>query len=232
MNTFRRILEDLIGLLYPNLCYGCLKHLYTGESLICTECLYHISYTDHHLDPNNRVAKQFWGRIDFNAAMALLNFKKGARVQNLIHHLKYKNQMLLGERLGTMVAANLINSPYFEGLDLIIPVPMHPRKQHKRGYNQSECIAKGIAAELNIAINTTALLKTRETTTQTRRSRYSRHENMKSVFSLTKPVEIEGKHILLVDDVITTGATIEACAIEISKAKDIKLSIAAVAFAD
>ncbi len=232
MIAMKRILEDLLGLLYPNLCYGCFKHLYAGESLICTDCLYHISYTDHHLDLKNRVAKQLWGRVNFNAAMALLNFKKGARVQNLIHHLKYKNQRLLGEKLGTMVAEKLLVSPFFGEIDLIVPVPMHPRKEQKRGYNQSECIAKGIAAVLNVPVNRTALLKVTETSTQTNRSRYARHENMKMVFLLAKPAELKGKHILLVDDVITTGATIEACALEICKGNIAKLSIAAVAFAD
>lgn len=232
MTALNRLWQDLIGLLYPNLCCGCFKQLYIGESLICTDCLYHIAYTDHHLYANNRVARQFWGRIPFDAAMALLNFKKGARVQNLIHHLKYKNQPQLGEKLGAMVAEKLMLSERYKNIDLIVPVPLHPRKELKRGYNQSLCIAEGAASALGVPVNKTALLKSIETGSQTNRNRYSRHEHMRSVFQVAKPDELEGKHILLVDDVITTGATIEACAIEICKCGIAKLSIAAVAFAD
>lgn len=232
MNIFNRLLQDVIGLLYPNHCCGCSQLLYTGEKLLCTNCQFKIPYTDYHLYPANKVAKQFWGRIPLNGAMALLHFKKGSRVQNILHQLKYKNQHELGVWLGERIGEKLLESELYNGVDLIMPVPMHHKKQRKRGYNQSLCIANGISTVLKVPVNCSALLKIKETTTQTNKGRLSRHENMKAVFSLVKPNELVDKHVLLVDDVITTGATIEACALEILTSANTKLSIAAVAFAD
>ncbi len=232
MNLLSRLLQDFVGLLYPNHCCGCLRLLYAGESLICTDCLFKIPYTDYHLNAENRVAKQFWGRIPFTAAMALLHFKKGSRVQNLLHQLKYRNQQQLGHWLGERIGEKLLTSNLYDGIAVIVPVPMHGRKQRKRGYNQSMCIADGISAILKVPVNSTALLKIKETSTQTNKGRLQRHENMKAVFKVVKPMELVGKHVLLIDDVITTGATAEACATEILACQGTKLSIAAVAFAD
>jgi ComF family protein len=230
--SLNRLFQDFIGLLYPNLCAGCLKPIYYGESIICTSCLFEIPYTDDHLNPQNRVAKQLWARIRFDAAMALLQFKKGSRVQNMLHQLKYKGKTELGHLLGTMIGDKLQLSEQYKGIDLIIPVPMHQKKLYQRGYNQSLCIAEGISQVLGCPVNNSALVKIRETATQTHKGRLSRNENMTSVFEVIKPSELQGKHILLVDDVITTGATIEACAIEIWTAGVGNISIAAVAFAD
>lgn len=232
MLLLNRLFQDFIGLLYPNLCNGCLKPIYFGESMICTTCLFEIPYTDDYSHSDNRVAKQFWARIKFDAAMALLQFKKGTRVQNLLHQLKYRGKTDLGRLLGNMIAEKLLLSKQYKEIDLIIPVPMHRKKLYQRGYNQSLCIAEGISEVLNRPVHQGALLKVRETATQTHKGRLSRNENMTSVFEVVAPLELEGKHILLVDDVITTGATIEACGIELWKAGIGNLSIAAVAFAD
>jgi ComF family protein len=232
MHPLNRLFQDFIGLLYPNLCGGCLKPIYFGESIICTSCLFEIPYTDDYLNAENRVAKQFWARIQFEAAMSLLQFKKGSRVQSMLHQLKYKGKTELGHLLGTMIGDKLLLSEHYNGIDLILPVPMHKKKLHQRGYNQSFCIAEGIAQVLGCPINHQALVKVKETATQTHKGRLSRNENMTNVFQVSKPHEMQGKHILLVDDVITTGATIEACGIELWLAGIGKLSIAAVAFAD
>lgn len=232
MNFVKKAFQDLIGLLFPNLCCGCGIDIYDGESYLCSKCLFTIPYTDYHLNPDNKVAKQFWGRIPFNAAMALLYFKKGGKVQNIIHNLKYRNQQGLGVKLGILIADRLKVAPAYTDIDLIIPVPLHKKKKSSRGYNQSELIANGIAIELDIEINSDLLIRTVTTDTQTKKGRYMRFENMKTVFSVKNKETLIGKHVLLVDDVITTGATIEACAIELHKCSIKKLSIVAAAFAE
>jgi ComF family protein len=232
MHPLNRLFQDFIGLLYPNLCCGCMKPIYFGESMICTSCLFEIPYTDDHINPENRVAKQFWARIKFDAAMALLHFKKGTRVQSMLHQLKYKGKTDLGHLLGTMIGEKLLLSSDYSSIDLIVAVPMHQKKLYRRGYNQSYCIAQGVGAILGCEVNDKAFLKIRETDTQTHKGRLSRNENMASVFQVADPCSLRGKHILIVDDVITTGATIEACGIELWKAGILNLSIAAVAFAD
>lgn len=232
MKLFRHIIEDLLSLLFPNLCCGCGTYLYRGEELLCTGCIYHLPYTDHHLHSENIAARQFWGRLPCNAVMSLLYFKKGGRTQNIMHRLKYKGRKDLGVRLGNMIASKLLLNPRYTGIDQIIPVPLHRSREIKRGYNQSMCIAEGISAILKVPVNSKCLLRTKRTATQTKKGRFSRFENMQTVFSVMNSGEIEGKHVLLVDDVLTTGATLEACGIALFDVKISKLSIATVAFAE
>nr|WP_068888289.1 ComF family protein [Pedobacter panaciterrae] len=232
MNFVKKLFQDLAALLFPNLCSGCGTDIYHGEAFLCSKCLFTIPYTDYHLHPDNKVAKQFWGRIPFNMAMALLYFKKGGKVQNIIHSLKYRNQTGLGVKLGEMIGDRLSLASGYMDIDLIIPVPLHKKRKSSRGYNQSELIANGISSALNVSVNSDSLIRTTITDTQTKKGRYMRFENMKTVFSVKNRENLTGKHILLVDDVITTGATIEACAIELHKCGIKKLSIAAVAFAE
>lgn len=231
MMLFKRFLGDLVALLFPNLCCGCGTSLYHGEEQLCTKCIYHLPYTDHHLHKENGAARQLWGRLPCHAVMSLLYFKKGARTQNIIHHLKYRGRKDLGIKLGNMIAQKLLMNAAYEDVDLIIPVPLHSRREHQRGYNQSLCIAQGISAVLKVPIDTHCLLRSRATTTQTKKGRYKRFENMQAVFSIADLTILKDKHILLVDDVITTGATLEACGIILFEGKISKLSIATVAFA-
>ena len=165
-------ITDMVGLLFPDLCNACGIQLYRGESLICTKCLYNLPYTDYHLHAENRVAKQLWGRLPFNAAMAMLYFKKGTIVQNLIHSLKYKNQTGVGLKLGNLLGQKLALSSIYEGIDLIIPVPLHQKKEKSRGYNQSKYIANGIAEVLKVPVCDTVLQRKTATATQTKKSRY------------------------------------------------------------
>ena len=232
MHPLNRLFQDFIGLLYPNLCSGCMKPIYFGESIICTNCLFQIPYTDDYLNPENRVARQFWARIKFDAAIALLKFKKGTSVQNLLHQLKYRGKTELGELLGKMIGEKLLASAQFKGIDIVIPVPLHQRKLSQRGYNQSQHIAIGIAQILGCKVDDKILLKVKETASQTNKGRLSRNENMQDVFQIIETFDLVGKHVLLIDDIITTGATIEACGVELWKAGIGNLSIAAVAFAD
>lgn len=232
MNSIYRLLKDLTSLLFPELCHACGNNLAYGEKHICTFCLFDLPYSDFHLYPDNPVAKQFWGRLHLEAAMALFYFKKGTKIQNLIHALKYKCQSSLGVTLGSLLGEKLNDSPQFNSIDLILPVPLHPSRQRLRGYNQSSSIAEGVAEQLSIPISIKHLIRTRVTSTQTKKSRYIRFENMKTVFSVKNAEELKNLHILLVDDVITTGATLESCCQTLLNFGINKISIAAIAFAD
>lgn len=224
-------ISDLLSLLFPNLCCGCNRHLRSGEAQLCSSCLYHLPFTDHHLHQENRVARQFWGRVPCTAAMALLYFKKGGTVQQLIHHLKYSDRQDLGIRMGNLLGEKLLIAPSFQGLDLLIPVPLHKKRARERGYNQSVCIATGIAQVLKLPVSTLHLLRKTATSSQTNKGRYLRYENMYSAFEVCHPEQLKGKHLLLVDDVLTTGATLEACATTLlGYAAPCKISIATLAF--
>ncbi|MGQ7853113.1 ComF family protein [Pedobacter sp. WC2501] len=224
--------SDLFGLLFPNLCNACGTALFRHEKLICLKCLYDLPFTDYHQYADNRVAKQLWGRLPLNAAMAMLYFRKGAKVQNLIHNLKYNGRTDVGVLLGNMLGERLKTATLYQDIDLVIPVPLHRKKYKSRGYNQSTFIAGGIAAQMGIGISEDHLIRKNATESQTKKSRYIRYENMRDVFKVNSPEDIIGKHVLLVDDVITTGATLEACANVLLAIGAIKVSIAALAFAE
>jgi ComF family protein len=232
MTLFMRLATDLLNLLFPRLCNACGHYLVRGEENICLSCLRDLPYTDYHLHADNRAAKQFWGRLPCHAVMAMLHFKKGSRVQRLIHRLKYNGQTELGFELGQLLGERLMQSNSFLGIDLIIPVPLHIKRERLRGYNQSKCIADGIAERLHVPVLTNALVKPITTASQTRKGRFSRYENLKSAFQVIDEPSIQNKHVLLVDDVITTGATLEACGLVLYAAGISKLSIATLAFTD
>ena len=224
--------KDLLGLLFPNLCNACGTNLFNGENLVCTKCLFDLPFTDYHLYQDNRVIKQLWGRVPLNAAMAMLYFRKGAKVQRLIHSLKYHGKTDVGILLGKMIGERLRSGEQYSNIDLIVPVPLHHKKLRLRGYNQSSFIAEGIAGEMSVPFSEDVLMRTTSTESQTKKSRFSRYENMKAVFIVQKNEQIVGKHILLVDDVITTGATLESCADILLNHGALKVSIAAVAFSE
>lgn len=231
MQHLQQLANDVIGLLFPNLCNGCGLSLYPGEKAICTHCLYDLPYTDFHLDPHNRVAKQLWARLPFEAAMAMFYFKKGTKIQNLIHNLKYNGKTEVGYLLGNLLGQKLLLSQHYKAIDYIIPVPLHPKKERTRGYNQSLYIANGISEAINVPVHKTLLVRKKLTDTQTRKSRFNRYENMLSVFEVLDHEALHNKHVLLVDDVITTGATLEACGYALQSGGIKKLSIASIAFA-
>ena len=232
MITAKRWLDDLIGLLFPHLCNACGNPLVHSENQICIKCLYDLPFTDYHIHAENRVARQLWGRVPLHAAMAMLYFKKGAKVQNLIHNLKYNSKTEVGIILGKLLGERLKSSPIYQDVDLIIPVPLHRKKIRLRGYNQCTFIAEGISQTMNISFTENALLRNVATESQTKKGRYTRYENMLEVFSISNPKDILNKHVLLIDDVITTGATLEACANILLTNGAAKVSIAAIAFAD
>ena len=177
------------------------------------------------------IARVFWGRVELFSATSYLFFNKGGSVQHLMHSLKYKSQKETGVYLGKLFGKDLLKSPLFNTIDLIIPVPLHPKKFHLRGFNQSEVIASGIGHVMEIPVECNKLIRLVNTDSQTRKSRYSRWENVRSAFGVENPEDISGKHVLLVDDVLTTGATLEACAATLLEIEGTRVSVATLAYA-
>ncbi len=223
---------DFVSLLFPELCQACGESLVTGEDLLCINCRYNLPFTDFHLKPDNMVAQQFWGKINLEAAYAMCYFTKGEKMQHLMHQFKYKGIQKIGNLLGNIAGEQLGKNPVFSSVDVIIPVPLHKSRLRKRGYNQSACFAEGLSEKLNIPVDENSLLRVRATQTQTHRSRFSRFENMQEVFALANTDTLINKHVLLVDDVVTTGSTLEACGTELLKVEGLKLSIATIACAE
>jgi ComF family protein len=232
MKLQRSYLADFASLLFPKLCCACGESLMGSEKLICTDCLYNLPYTHFHQQPDNIVARQFWGRLPISNAYAMLYFTKGGKVQQLMHHFKYQNMPHIGHMLGQMTGHQLILNDGFKQIDAIIPVPLHKSKLRKRGYNQSECFANGVAEILKAPVITDNLLRKSKTETQTHKSRFERAENMQNVFTLTDARALANQHLLLVDDVVTTGSTLEACGIALQDIPGVKLSIATIAYAE
>lgn len=231
MNLNQTYFADFVALIFPELCQACAKSLYRNEEIICADCLYNLPFTNFHLRQDNAVAQSFWGRVPIETASALLYFSKGSRVQNLLHQLKYKNRPEVGVYLGRLAAKSLLQNSVFATADMIMPVPLHQQKQLKRGYNQSLCIAEGLSQKTRIPVENQNLIKTTSTESQTKKSRISRYENMKEVFWVRNPEKLTGKRILLVDDIITTGATLEACCNVLLQVPGVKISIATIAVA-
>lgn len=204
---FSSFIKGFVHVLMPNLCRSCDNALYEHEHIICLECLYHLPVTDFHLDKNNESAKQLWGKVDFQFASSMLYLNKSSRVERLVHRLKFKGFSEIGEYLGAMYASELKNiQPQF---DYIIPVPIHSSKLRTRGYNQAECFAIGLSKGLSIPVLNGVLIRTINSQSQTTQARLERYDNVEHVFELTtEKYLLNNKHILIVDDVLTTGATL------------------------
>ncbi|MGI6338941.1 MAG: ComF family protein [Bacteroidales bacterium] len=230
MNYLYNLWDDVISLLFPRICYGCGNQLLRNELYICTECYVAIPRSGYHLKPDNPVAQIFWGRCLIEKAAAFSYYTRGSRIRNLIHSLKYRGVKEIGFELGKIYALSLKGSGFFDNIDLIVPVPLHPSKLRKRGYNQSDFISAGISAVTGILVDTGALVRTAGTKTQTRKSRYDRWVNVEGIFRIEGYDRILNKHVLLVDDVITTGSTVESCANAILATEGTRVSVLALAF--
>jgi len=223
--------NDLLHLFFPKVCQACGQSLLQQEKVMCFSCLYKLPKTGYHLHAENPVSRVFWGRVDIHAASSFLFFSKGGKTQNLIHSLKYKGHQDTGIYLGKLFGLDLKKSDLFADVDIVVPVPLHPKKQYKRGFNQSECIANGIGEAMKIPVVVDKLIRQIHTSTQTKKSRDSRWDNVKGVFGLVEPDVFENKHILLVDDVLTTGATLESCAQSLLEIPGTRVSVATLAYA-
>jgi ComF family protein len=221
--------DDFLSLLFPRLCYGCGNYLLRNEKLICTECYVLIPRTNFHLEDDNPVARIFWGRCKIEKAAAFSFYNRDSRIRSLIHNLKYRGIKDIGIELGRIYGLTLLNSGFTKDIDLIVPVPLHPLKEHIRGFNQSYLISEGVSEVTGLPVVAKIIGRVSKTETQTRKSRYERWKNVEGTFSVEDPKCIRGKHVLLIDDVITTGSTIESCAAELLKTEGVRVSVAALA---
>ena len=223
------MINDFFNIIFPKLCCACNNSLFKNEEIICTSCIFSLPKTNFHLDKENPVIKIFWGRVQIEMATSFYLFSKKSKVQNLLHQLKYKGVKEIGFVVGELIGYDLNESEQFKAVDFIVPVPLHKNKLKKRGYNQSEWIAKGISNTMRVPINTQTLIRNKDSQTQTKKSRYKRWENVGEIFGVSNQ-ELQGKTVLLVDDVVTTGATIEACALVLIKS-NCKVLVATIAYA-
>ena len=233
MNTsfLTELKEGIIHLFYPRLCEGCNKPLLSSESVLCISCNMEIPETGYHNIADNETALRFAGRVPFAHATSFAYFSNEGLLQHLVHGLKYLDKKETGYFLGRRLGASLKTTDWISTVDLIIPVLLHPAKKARRGYNQSMLIAEGMGGYLQIPVSDTVLARTRDTESQTHKTRAERVNNMTNAFKVRQKGTLTGKHILICDDVLTTGATIEACALALLTEENIKISIATIGIA-
>jgi ComF family protein len=225
------MLNSIINVFFPNVCYVCHDLLGDNEQDVCTNCRNDLPVTNFHFNNDDTVLKIFYGRVKIEHATALLRFEKKGIVQQLIHGLKYKGQEAIGEFLGDWLGGELKTIKAYQEIDVVIPVPLHKKKLKKRGYNQVAKFAEHIAEALDAVYKDNVLLKVTNTESQVLKKRLARWNHNDELFTLQNKNTIANKHILLVDDLITTGATIEACVSVLNQAENIKISVASMAIA-
>ena len=226
------MLKLLLNLFFPKVCVGCKNMLVHQEKILCVTCLHDLPLTNLHSNDSNVISNVFYGTVVLEHATALFYYPKQGVVRQLIHQLKYKNQEEISSYIGEWLGFELIESGYYNDITVIVPVPLHSKRMRSRGYNQVEGFGKEIALSLNAVYNDTTLLRIKNTTTQTVKDRLTRWKNVETIFEVSELKKLEGQHILLVDDVITTGATIKACVKELHKIPNIKISLAVMAYTD
>lgn len=224
-------LQYAIELMYPRLCSACFSTLEVYENHICIKCNLTLPKIALHENEQVKLDKKFWGKLNIKNTYSFLQFVKNGPVQNILHKLKYKNSPELANFMGKWFGNQLLTLGFDKQVDLILAIPLHPLKEKRRGYNQADQIAEGISEILKTEFKTGLLIRNQYTETQTNKSRYKRFENMEGVFSVTRPEEILGKRIALVDDVLTTGATLEIAGAELFKTGCSELSILTLAAA-
>lgn len=227
----KHYIKQFFRLFFPLNCPACGDNLLLGEKFICTKCLYDIPKTNFHVTEDNPVNRLFYGITKVKYATAFFYFLKGSKYRQLIHKLKYANRPDIGSELGRMFGYEL-NGSCFDEAEIIIPVPLHTAKKRIRGYNQSETIAEGLSETMQKPVLNDVLLRYVYTQTQTKKSLEERRKNVNEAFRVSHPELIKNKHVLLVDDVITTGSTLVACANELLKIEGVTVSVIAIAFAD
>lgn len=224
-------INDLVSIFYPRLCVGCGDALQRNESHLCLRCILHLPETNYHLSKENPLEKIFWGRAKVENVFSFLYFRKGNTVQSILHQLKYKGNKEIGAFMGEMYGKKLADAGCLADVDVIVPIPLHPKKMRLRGYNQSEWIAMGLSKGLNVPYSNDFLVRATFTETQTKKARFSRWENVKDVFQASRTDELAGKHVLVCDDVLTTGATTEAAIQKLLEVPGVRVSVVTIATA-
>ena len=230
MITAREIKESLLHVLFPNICAGCCNDLFGDKTTLCLRCIDAMPETNFDIHAGNPIEKKFWGRLQLQGATAQYYFGAESLMKRLMHEFKYRGNKDLGLQLGRMMGESLHRSGRFT-VDALIPLPLFGSKEKRRGFNQSAILCEGIAESLKIPIVKDAVIRIKHTETQTKKGRIDRWLNMEKKFILNNETAIEGKHLLLIDDVVTTGATLEACGSELLQAPGVKLSIATLCYA-
>lgn len=226
------MISALLDLFFPPLCDACGKPIPEGLNCLCMKCRLSLHRTNYHRLEHNPVERHFWGRLPFERATAFLHFSSGSLSRSLVHQLKYQNRPDIGRYLGELCARELLVNNFFEGIDLILAVPIHPKKMKLRRYNQAACIAEGVSKGSGIYFDSKCLRKQIHTESQTTKGRYERYENVIDSFVIHQSKALENCHLLLVDDVVTTGSTLEACGRSILNKVDCRISILALAATD
>ena len=225
------IFENILNLVYPNICLICSESLLRSENCICQSCVSNIPRTNLHRIKDNAIENKFLGKVKIESGTAFFYFTKGSPFQKILHELKYRGNRNVGKVLGMYAAADLCEDNYFADVDMIIPVPLHPKKLKKRGYNQSEYIAQGMSQILQKPLETKLLYRSQNTETQTKKGVFERFQNTEGVFETKQNEKLVGKHILLVDDVLTTGSTLEAASQALLSMESVKVSVFTLAMA-
>lgn len=224
-----KIINDINSILLPPICFGCNAQLIRGEHLLCTVCRHDLPITDYNFSEENEIDRIFYGRVRIEKAASFLFFSKTGIVKNLLHYLKYKNQEVIGDFLGNWYGEILVEQEDLVDIDIVIPVPLHYKKLKKRGYNQVEKFGVQLASHLQADFRADLLIKTANTKTQTKKNRLNRWQTDEELYQISNKNVLKNKKILLVDDVITTGATIEICALALHQIEGIELYVATMA---
>ena len=225
MISLKEIIDSTIHLFFPHVCTGCGSDILNEKSVLCMRCIDAMPETNFELHPKNPVEKTFWGRLPLVGATAQFYFTKESLMQHLMHQFKYKRNKELGLQLGKIMGEKIKSSARFEA-DALVPLPLFPAKEKRRGYNQATILCEGMAEAMSIPVLDKVIIRPQHTETQTKKGRIERWKNMEGKFILSNPEAIRNKHLLLVDDVVTTGATLEACGNELLKAEGVQLSVA------
>jgi len=230
MILLKNIAHSLEHVFFPHICAGCGTDILDASQLICLHCMERLPQTRFHMHANNPVEKIFWGRLPLASVSSHYYFSKDSLLQHLMHEFKYNGKKELGEFFGRQMGNSFLQSNRFRFIDALVPLPLFRRKERIRGYNQATVLCDGIATAMNLPVLKKVIRRNEHTETQTHKGRIERWKNMEGKFSIIDEKAIENRHILLVDDVITTGATLEACGIELLKAAGVQLSIATLAY--
>jgi len=225
MLSIKEIKESVVHLFFPHVCTGCGNDILSKDSTLCMRCIDAMPETNFEIHPDNPVEKMYWGRLPLTSGTAQFYFTKESLMQHLMHQFKYKNNRDLGLQLGRLMGDQIQKAGRIKA-DALIPLPLFPIKEKRRGYNQAMLLCLGMAEAMHIPVIDNAIIRPQHTETQTKKGRIERWKNMEGKFVLNDPVAVANKHLLLVDDIVTTGATLEACGNELLKADNVKLSIA------